>query len=70
MRSFTRALVVGAIALPLALAGAGLATAHPTDMTRPDHHARHASWLWGWYWQAEEGNAGIVNENNGNDVGR
>jgi len=55
MRSLSRGVVVGALALPLAFAGAGLAAAHTGYGDEPHHHGHHhhapKHWDFDWKFQ-------------------
>ncbi len=55
MRSLSRGLVVGALALPLAFAGTGLATAadssgHEGHHKKPVSHNHDWDFKWNWKW--------------------
>ncbi len=58
MRSLSRAVVAGALALPMTFAGAGLAAACPDKADGNHHHKgdnhskheKHTKWSWGWKW--------------------
>lgn len=52
MRSLSRGVVIGALALPLAFAGAGLAAAHPDHHgSAKHHHAQKWDWDWKFNWK-------------------
>ncbi|ASU77128.1 hypothetical protein CDG81_00955 [Actinopolyspora erythraea] len=74
MRSFTRAVVVGAMALPLAIGGAGIASADSGKSYHKDHadkcvhkscevnaHKKKQLWFWGWKHYNFENDQNIIN---------
>jgi hypothetical protein len=62
MRSLVRPIVVGAFILPLALAGAGLASAGETTAPRGGGHCNHYSCNW-WDWDTtvNDNDTSIIN---------
>lgn len=65
MRSIARAVVVGAMTLPLALGGAGLASAGGWEGKCVDHSCWSSNWKWNWTsveYDVSVVNAGIINK--------